>query len=100
MRTSLFNISITIILLFSCFFSNITAQSIFKAGAIIGLNMAQIEGDEASGFNQVGLNTGILGNVILHKQWEVGFELLFSQKGSRAMGDENTPSLNYRLNYC
>ena len=73
----------------------------FKAGVVFGLNAAQIDGDNTAGFNKAGLHGGLRGVTVLGQKSEISFELLLSQRGSRAglvAGNLNDPqkiSLNY-----
>jgi hypothetical protein len=63
--------------------ADIHAQAFFKAEAIFGGNLSQVDGDETAGFRKLGLNTG-LGIVLpFNKNWAFSFETLYSQKGSR-----------------
>ena len=65
------------------FSQNNKKESIFSAGLLAGLNMAQIDGDGVAGYNKVGLNLGGVAFIRLHQNWKLGFEILYSQKGSR-----------------
>lgn len=72
------------------FFSLIIVLSVFgesKAqtfgGALVGgLNLSQIDGDNASGYNKVGLNVGIRGIIMPSEKNHFYAELLYSQRGS------------------
>lgn len=55
----------------------------FKAGLILGLNAAQINGDESAGFNKLGLQGGLRGVAIINDKIDVSIELLYSQRGAR-----------------
>lgn len=78
-----------------------TAQERFKAGAILGLNAAQIDGDDAIGYNKLGIEAGIRGVAILGDKTELSIEMLLSQRGSQSnIGGGNAGILtNVRLNY-
>ncbi len=65
-------------------------DELFRAGAIVGLNIAQIEGDRQQGFHKPGLMVGLRGSVVLKPRLELAVELLFSQKGSRPSDEEKT----------
>ncbi|MEL6925524.1 MAG: outer membrane beta-barrel protein [Bacteroidota bacterium] len=73
----------------------------FKAGIALGFNASQIDGDDTAGYNKAGLHGGLRGVTILGEKSEFSFELLFSQRGSRAglvSGNINDPQkilLNY-----
>ena len=52
-------------------------------GALVGgLNMSQIDGDDASGYNKVGINAGLRGIILPYKKNHFYVELLYSQRGS------------------
>ncbi len=64
-----------------------TAQ-MFKAYGIVGLNAAQIDGDEVFGYNKIAPQLGV-GLMIPfdmrhpYKGWQASMEILFSQRGAR-----------------
>lgn len=62
--------------------SGVQAQQRFGAAIIVGGNASQIDGDELAGYDKLGLNAGIRGTARLSKRWDLGLELLFSQRGS------------------
>ncbi len=57
----------------------------FNGGLIFCANMTQVDGDSYQGYHKIGLNAG--GTVYIHfnKTFGVSMELLYSQKGSRAV---------------
>ncbi len=60
----------------------------FIGGIVAGINLSQIDGDDLSGFNQVGLNLGGRVAAVLAPRWQLSMEMLFSQEGShRNLGD-------------
>jgi hypothetical protein len=72
-------------LLFFCVLTVVQAQkysSPFKAGATLGINMTQIDGDDQFGYNRRGLNFGLRGAVILRKNMDISTELLYSERGT------------------
>jgi len=79
----------------------------FKGGLIVGLNLSQIDGDFLAGYNKPGVNAGITATAVLTQRWEIGIELLYSQKGaSRTLTDQfravqgfSFPLDKIRLNY-
>ncbi|MFK7935793.1 MAG: outer membrane beta-barrel protein [Saprospiraceae bacterium] len=73
----------------------------FKGGVILGVNLSQIDGDLLAGYNKPGFNTGLAVSAILTKRWEIGIELLYSQKGaSRTLTDQLASAFDkIRLNY-
>lgn len=60
------------------------AQGIFGATLLAGFNAAQIDGDDEVGFNKVGLNLGIRGDIYVTDKIQAGMELTWSQRGSRS----------------
>ncbi len=73
----------------------------FKAAAIVGANLSQLDGDRLAGFNSIGFNAGGRVNAVLSDRWELSLGILYSQQGSsRNTGDD--PGSIYdriRLNY-
>lgn len=63
-------------------FSTSYAQRNFSGGLIAGLNLAQIDGDQAGGYNKVGINAGIRGIIQPDNKNTVSVDLLYSQRGS------------------
>lgn len=54
----------------------------FKATGIVGVNMAQIDGDSLFGFNKMGMTAGARLSYANDKIWDVSLEMLFSQRGA------------------
>ncbi|QQS31142.1 MAG: PorT family protein [Sphingobacteriales bacterium] len=77
-----------LLLIFFCL--NVQSQT-FRAGIAGGVNFSQIDGDNIGGYNKFGVNTGFLSELPFTDRWSVGFELLFAQKGSRAVITANNP---------
>jgi hypothetical protein len=63
-------------------FTTLKAQSPFKAGAIVGINFAQIDGDHQSGYNKFGTTFGVRGGFRIRKNLDVMTELLYLEKGT------------------
>jgi len=57
---------------------------IIKGEAIAGINLCQVDGDEAFGFHKIRANVGVGVMIPFGKKgkWDVSIETLFSQKGS------------------
>lgn len=55
----------------------------FSGGALIGLNLAQVDGDRYFGYNKPGIAAGVFVNMQFSAKWGLGIEMLYSQKGSR-----------------
>ncbi|CAH1002202.1 hypothetical protein LEM8419_03119 [Neolewinella maritima] len=64
----------------------------FRAAALAGINLSQIDGDDLLGFHQPGLNAGLRVVAVLGEHWRVGPELLFTQQGARANANSQTQS--------
>lgn len=62
-------------------------QQRFGAGAVLGTNLSQIDGDLFTGFNKIGLRVGLEGNIYLNKRLDAVIGLMYIQKGSKT--DEN-----------
>lgn len=56
----------------------------FKGGIIGGFNLSQIEGDDAAGYNKIGIQAGARVAIVLKEKMDLGIEMLFSQRGSAA----------------
>ncbi len=90
------NCLLTLLLLFAA----MTGAQTFRASALAGVNLSQIDGDDLLGFYQPGPNAGLRVVAILSERWRVGPELLYTQQGAR----RNRNSLNlsdfsrFRLN--
>jgi hypothetical protein len=83
-------------------FNNLQAQARFKGGFVMGMNAAQIDGDNTAGYRQVGASGGVRALVDLGKRWELLIDILYSQKGGRKSVDNESPFGQVafsRLNY-
>lgn len=95
-----------IVFIFFCLAHNLAAQDNlpdqrFKGGVVFGVNLSQIDGDKLAGYNQPGINAGAAVSAILNKRWEIGIELLYSQKGAnRTTTDQLSAAFDkIRLNF-
>ncbi len=71
-------------LFFIFFFATINTQAQgFDAAILLGLNAAQLDGDELAGYNKLGLDVGLRVSYPIQEKTDVGLELLFSQRGSK-----------------
>ncbi|WMX14749.1 outer membrane beta-barrel protein [Aureispira sp. CCB-E] len=82
-------LSIIILLLLGSFVHNLSAQTKeeegrFTASIVAGVNISQIDGDDAWGYRKVGFNGGARGGILFGERMELCTEILFSQKGSVA----------------
>lgn len=77
------------------------AQQRFKAGIAVGVNAAQINGDDSAGFNKLGLMGGLKAGAYLQEKTELGVEILFSQRGSQStfFPNQGTAPNRIQLNY-
>ena len=64
----------------------------FRAAALAGLNLSQLDGDDLLGFHQPGLNAGLRVVAVLNEHWRVGPEILFSQQGAKRNANSVTQS--------
>lgn len=73
----------------------------FQLAAVAGFNMAQLDGDDLVGYNQIGLNAGAKLYTNLAEKWRFSFEMLFSQQGSnRGANDPLSAAVDkIRLNF-
>ena len=72
----------------------------FRASLIGGINLTQLDGDDLSGFNQLGVNAGAKVAAVLSDRWQLSLEMLFSQQGSHRAKDDVYATVydNIRLN--
>ncbi|NJN33315.1 MAG: PorT family protein [Saprospiraceae bacterium] len=61
----------------------LTAQNRFKAGLIVGINAAQINGDNQDGYNKLGLSLGIRGGFDVAETADLTVELFYNNKGAK-----------------
>lgn len=75
----------------------------FKAGAHLALNGAQLDGDGLSGYNKLGVYTGLWVSRTFSENWSWQFEISYSMKGSRRIVDSATfdagPWLRLTMHY-
>lgn len=67
----------------------------FSAGAVLGANFTQVDGDNFAGYHNFGLNVGGIVYAKLGKSVSASMELLYSQKGSRAHKIKYSQSYRY-----
>lgn len=86
---------------------NQSQGQIIKGFAAAGINMAQVDGDEAYGYKMPGFNAGLGIMIPFKKNFDVSLETTFSQKGANQKaqylafrGDDTlTGAYRLRLNY-
>ncbi|GJM36246.1 MAG: hypothetical protein DHS20C18_52470 [Saprospiraceae bacterium] len=78
-----------------------TAQRRFRAAAVGGFNLAQLDGDKLGGYNQIGLTGGMQVYTILTDRWELSLSMLYSQQGSHRTRTDDPSSIyeSIRLNF-
>jgi hypothetical protein len=62
----------------------------FKAGALLGASISQVDGDAMSGFNKIGAIGGLFVNRNISKNAAIQGELSYVMKGSRVASTKNT----------
>jgi hypothetical protein len=91
------------IILFSLLLlSSWTQGQVFRAEIAGGIVGSQISGDELSGFNKAGIYAGLGVRTSLNKEFDIGFKILYFQKGSRKRLKSEEPDSSFyllRLNY-
>jgi len=60
----------------------VTHAQRFKGSAVLGINLAQIDGDDLVGFNKLGLTGGLKLDYPATKKIDVSLEMLYSERGS------------------
>jgi len=62
------------------------------------MNAAQVDGDDVAGYTKIGFNGGLGTFIMLPKNFSVGFEMLYSQKGATTTKNIGSPQFdNYKL---
>ncbi len=80
----------------------VVAQDRFKAALKAGISTSQVAGDTYSGFNKAGINAGASVATKLNEKWNLQFEIMYAQKGSKHIGDQSKGDYAYyimRLDY-
>ena len=70
-------------------------KSLFRPFVVAGFNAAQVDGDDVAGYTKLGFNGGIGTFIMLPKNFSVGFELLYSQKGAITTKNTRSPQFDY-----
>ncbi len=98
LRAIMSRLKVLIILVFILVDSGFIKAQNFKAQALAGMNVAQVDGDSYSGYNQ----PGFIGGISIYRPskeiYNLGFELLFSQKGSHKKNTEEDYT-KFKLRY-
>jgi len=93
--------NLLIISILSLFFNlNISNAQTFEAGAAVGFNLAQIDGDGLFGFRRLGAAAGPILAINTAEKWQATTGILYSQLGStRARIDRFSDFDNIRVNF-
>jgi len=93
--------NLLIISILSLFFNlNISHAQTFEAGAAVGFNLAQIDGDGLFGFRRLGAAAGPILAINTAEKWQATTGILYSQLGStRARIDRFSDFDNIRVNF-
>ncbi|MBN1117078.1 MAG: PorT family protein [Bacteroidales bacterium] len=75
------------------FFSLTIKAQRFQGGVLAGINACQIDGDNWSGFNKLGLNFGAFVNTKFNDEWGGQLEIKYSGKGSSSGPFSTEPQL-------
>jgi hypothetical protein len=84
------------------FISHNSFAQMFKGQVLGGMNISQVDGDEAFGFKKIGLNTGVGVIAPVYKNWALSLETIYTQKGSKQKAqfyDSLDGSYKLYLNY-
>ena len=74
----------------------------FDGGPVAGINATQVQGDDYTGFNKLGLSGGAFIDVRNPDNfWGIRLEMHYAEKGSRRGGDPEvgTTTIELRMNY-
>ena len=74
----------------------------FDGGPVAGINASQVQGDDYTGFNKLGLSGGAFIDIRNpDNYWGIRLEMHYAEKGSRRGGDPEvgTTTIELRMNY-
>jgi len=74
----------------------------FDGGPVAGINASQVQGDDYTGFNKLGLSGGAFIDIRNPENfWGIRLEMHYAEKGSRRGGDPEvgTTTIELRMNY-
>lgn len=79
-----------------------SGQRRFSAGALLGANASQLDGDNQSGYSKNGIMGGLRGIARLTPRLDFNMELLYTQRGSKpsAKGNNGERPITVKLNYA
>ncbi|MCO6480715.1 MAG: outer membrane beta-barrel protein [Phaeodactylibacter sp.] len=82
MKTGLQLIALFFFLASTLHAQNTGPERRFEAGIVAGFNLSQVDGDDLTGFNKIGVNVGGRVDAILADRWRLSLEMLFAQQGA------------------
>ena len=71
---------------------SVAQDRFFDAYLLAGPNFSQVDGDRFGGYNKMGFHAGIGITHEFNENWNGGFEILYSTKGSKRRIDPEDPS--------
>jgi hypothetical protein len=69
----------------------------FEGGLILGVNLAQIDGDMLHGYNKPGFHVGAKVDAVLTERWRAGIEFLYVQQGASRNKQDDPFSVHDRI---
>ncbi len=88
---------------FCLLFFSVTAlhgQQKFKASVVMGVTASQLGGDSLSGYDKLGLSTGLKLTYDLNNLFDLNLDMLYTQRGSRStLGFSNSGTSATALDY-
>jgi hypothetical protein len=80
----------------------LSGQDRFSAGMVLGLNAAQLDGDDQSGYSRSGLHAGLRACAELSGKVYFSVELIYSQRGAKPPSNQASirNPVTIRLNYA
>lgn len=67
-----------------CFAPSLLHGQTFGAAAVMGINAAQIQGDELAGYNKLGIHAGLRGMINLTERTRLSTGIIYSEQGSQS----------------
>ena len=72
-----------------------------RGGVILGMNAAQIDGDDYAGYHKVGFNGGFYGQLPISKIFFFSTEILYAGKGGKSKVQQGIPTrYSWSLHYA
>lgn len=107
MKTSILTPTAVIISFFFFISSaSLFGQERFRAGAMLGFNLAQLDGDNFSGYDKTGISGGLRVATVFNDRLDFMVEMLYTQTGSLYKDDgrpqdfsSNVKPVHIRLNF-